>query len=200
MNNPEPKQRKNLLLLKFQSKEGLTYWAGNLLLIEITTNVPGALISISAGLGKQHLMCLQTKWLTLKLSWASAGSRPDVAFNWCPKPSLRREARIRERKMLIWIKSVRCLGGMRVSFETLMRHQRWPAVLWLFQAPSQHYALPHNNLLSVTVQCCWIGSAIFSAPSWCLVFLLAVCFIQHTSALFPSVSYCCLLFCCTVLN
>ena len=59
-------KKKLLLLLEFQSKECLTDRARNALPIEITTRAPGALISLPAGFGKQHLMCLQIKWLTPK--------------------------------------------------------------------------------------------------------------------------------------
>lgn len=55
------KKKSLLLLLKFQSEERLTDRAGNALPIEITTKAPGALISISAGLGKQDLVRLQIK-------------------------------------------------------------------------------------------------------------------------------------------
>lgn len=56
------KKKKSLsLLLKFQSEECLTDRAQDALPTEITTKAPGALISISAGLGKQHLIRLQIK-------------------------------------------------------------------------------------------------------------------------------------------
>lgn len=55
------KKSLSLLLLKFQSEECLTDRVRNALPIEITTKAPGALISISAGLGKQHLIRLQIK-------------------------------------------------------------------------------------------------------------------------------------------
>lgn len=56
------KEKKFLsLLLKFQREECLTDRAQDALPIEITTKAPGALISISAGLGKQHLIRLQIK-------------------------------------------------------------------------------------------------------------------------------------------
>lgn len=56
------KKKKSLsLLLKFQREECLTDRAQDALPIEITTKAPGALISISAGLGKQHLIRLQIK-------------------------------------------------------------------------------------------------------------------------------------------
>lgn len=55
------KKSLSLLLLKFQSEECLTDRARNALPIEITTKAPGALISISAGLGKHHLIRLQIK-------------------------------------------------------------------------------------------------------------------------------------------
>lgn len=56
------KKKKSLSsLLKFQSEECLTDRAQDALPTEITTKAPGALISISAGLGKQHLIRLQIK-------------------------------------------------------------------------------------------------------------------------------------------
>lgn len=55
-----------MLLLKFQNEGWLTDRARNAPPIEMTSEVPGALLSISAGLGKQHLMRLQIKQLTLK--------------------------------------------------------------------------------------------------------------------------------------
>lgn len=50
-----------MLLLKFQSEERLGDQARDALPMEITTKAPGALISISAGLGKHLLICLQIK-------------------------------------------------------------------------------------------------------------------------------------------
>lgn len=57
------KEKKKSLssLLKFQSEECLTDRVQDALPTEITTKAPGALISISAGLGKQHLIRLQIK-------------------------------------------------------------------------------------------------------------------------------------------
>lgn len=55
------KKKSLSLLLKFQSEECLTDRAQDALPTEITTKAPGALISISAGLGKQHLIRLQIK-------------------------------------------------------------------------------------------------------------------------------------------
>lgn len=58
----EKRKKKSLsLLLKFQSEECLTDRAQDALPTEITTKAPGALIAISAGLGKQHLIRLQIK-------------------------------------------------------------------------------------------------------------------------------------------
>lgn len=62
--NHEKKRKKIptlLLLLKFQSKKHSTDRARNAPPIEITTKAPGVLLSISAGLGKQHLVRLQIK-------------------------------------------------------------------------------------------------------------------------------------------